>query len=104
MGESASMANRTVFLIDDVVLVSVSDDVVVYLDDEDMFLFKGSFLGVFALGVFLSTPKSRSCTVLMCKAAKLREASSCSWALQSTNLLLSMRFLYELTSGRPCRC
>ena len=74
MGESASMAKRTVFLDVDVVLVSVSDDVVVCLVDEDTFLFEGYFLVVFALNVFLRIPRSRSYCTLICKAAKAREA------------------------------
>ena len=74
MGESASKANRTVFLDVDVFLVSVSVDVVDYLVVEDKFLFEGSFLGVFALGILFNTLRSRSYCTLMCKAAKAREA------------------------------
>ncbi len=76
MGVSASMAKRTVFLDVDVVLVSVSEVVVVNLDDTDMFLFGNFFFDILALCVFPSTPRSRSWCTLMCSAAKLREASS----------------------------
>ena len=67
-------AKRTVFLDVDVALVTISDDVDVYLDDEDDFLSKGTFLDIFVLRVFLNTPRSRSCCILICKAAKAREA------------------------------
>ena len=104
MGESASMAKRTVFFEVDVILVSVSVDVDVNLDEEDAFLFKGSYLDVFALSVFLSTPRSRSCCTLMCKVAKTREASNCSCALQLLYFFPSIKDLKERTSGSACRC
>jgi hypothetical protein len=91
MGESASMANRTVFPDEDAVLISVSDDIVVCLVDEDTVLFEGFFLAVLVLNVFFRTPRSRSYCILMCKVAKEREVSICSCILQSLYFLVSIK-------------
>jgi hypothetical protein len=57
-------------------------------------LIEEAFLvAAFGLETFLRTLRSRSYWTLMWRAAKQREVSSCSWALQSENRLPSIKVL-----------
>ncbi len=104
MGVSASMAKRTVFLDGEGVLPTVSIVAVVPPDVTEVLLTEDFDLRSCFLNVLFRTPRSRSCCTLMCKAAKAREAWSCSCVLQSLYLFPSIKGLKERTSGRACRC
>ncbi len=69
MGVSASLAKHTVFLVDNVDLAVVAEDVVVRVEVVEVLLFDGLIPLSCCLWVFLKTPRSRSCCTLMCRAA-----------------------------------
>ncbi len=87
------MAKRTVFPVLTGIDMVVIDVVVLYPEAAEVLLVEGFFLHSCVLWVFLSTPRSRSCCTLMCRAANAKEASSCSCALQTLKFLVSIRFL-----------